>query len=216
MTYATTIQNKELISAYMRRTGRTYITSDADDLTPLLPFLILDVEYQLYLKYILPLECAHESARWKKEWGRTYTALNNSFFSAFDDDQCEAVIDRMGSLEEYVSDSIEQTRAAASDYLSKFVPHDKINVVSVCMVCSVLAQSAGIIWDSIYRDASGRGIPHRGIDRLIHAISAFLNSWHKPSQYINCNDDPTVDSAVVALQARLVGWLRQSRGHEET
>ena len=113
----------------------------------------------------------------------------------------------MESLETFVADDVEEVRGIVAGYLASLIPTDKTGVVSVCMVCSVLAQSAGFIWEKVYRDAKGRGVPNKDIERLVHAISAFLNSWHKPQTYINCNDDPTIDSKIVNLQSRLVAWL---------
>lgn len=204
---ADSITNRELISAYMRRVGRTYITNDANDLTPLLPFFILDLAYQLYLSHVLPLQCSHEARRWRSEWSKTYGKLNREFFSSFDDDQTDAVIDRMESLEAFVDEDINAVRKVVADYLAASVPSDKTETIAVCMVCNVLAQSASLIWEKVYRGENGQGVPNRDIERLVHATSAFLNSWHKPDRYVNCNDDEAVDSAIVKLQARIVAWL---------
>jgi SH3-like domain-containing protein len=200
----------------MRRTGRTYITKDKEDITPLLPFFILDTVYQLYLKHILPLECSHDAQHWRSVWRDTYGALNREFFKAFDDDQRDAVIDRMESMEEFIAGEAERTRATTEAFLATKIPADKVFIVSVCMVCNVLAQSASLIWQKVYRDAAGRGTVNRSIEKLAHVISKFLNSWHKPACYINCNEDEAVDSAVTALQARVVGWLKTTRDTPQT
>lgn len=206
------IANKDLISAYMRHIGKTYVTNDADDLTPLLPFFILDVEYQLYSKYILPLRCSHDARRWKAIWGQTYTALNRDFFSAFTDEQRDAVIERMDGMTDFVSEDIVKTQDTVVAYLATQIPRDKCGVISVCMMCSALAQSAGIVYEQVYRGEKGRGAKNPRIEKLIHCISRFLNSWHKPDRHITCNDDSEVDAAVTRLQARLVAWLPESRG----
>lgn len=211
MTETTIMRNSDIISAYMRYTGRTYITKDKEDVTPLMPFFILDTVYQLYSKYILPLDCSHDAQHWRNIWRDTYGALNREFFKAFDDDQRDAVIDCMESMEGYIAEEVERTRATAEAFLSTKIPSDKVFIVSVCMVCNVLAQSASLIWQKVYRDANGRGTVNKSIDKLAYVISKFLNSWHKPSCYINCNDDEAVDSAVTALQARVVGWLKTTR-----
>ncbi len=196
----------------MRRVGKTYFTDNADDLTPLLPFFILDEVYQLYLKHILPLECSHEARRWKVIWGKTYTDLNHKFFSAFDDDQRDAVIDRMDGFARFVEDSVKETYEASVAYLATQIPKDKCHVVSVCMICSVLAQNAAIIWQKVYRGQDNKGSQNAHIERLLHATSRFLNSWHKPDRHVTCNDDSEVDASVTRLQSRIVAWLAESRG----
>ncbi len=193
----------------MRRIGKTYFTNDADDLTPLLPFFILDEVYQLYSKYVLPLQCKHDARHWKTVWGKTYTKLNQDFFSSFNADQTDAVIDRMDGFEEFIAPLLKQTLDSVSAFLSPLVPQDKCPVISACMVCSVLAQCASIIWYQVYRDGD-KNASNPLIEKLIHVISQFRNSWHKPDRHIVANDDSKVDESVNLLQSRIVAWLHES------
>lgn len=205
-----TIRNRDLTAAYMRNIKRTFMTNNADDLTPLLPFFILDIAYQLYLKYVLPLDCSHEAQRWKNVWSSSYNKINAKFFSAFDDNQRDAVIERMDSLAEWSEADVSKTLTTLEHFLAGQIPQDKARIISVCMVCNVLAQCACIIWEQVYCADSEAGKKNVLFEKMAYAISRFLNNYHRPASHIRCNDDPDVDSAVVKMQARIVGWLREN------
>lgn len=204
------IKNVELIRAYMKHERKTYVTNRAGDLTPLLPFFVLDVAYQIYQREVLPLQCTQNAQRWKKEWGRVYGLLNRSFFAAFDDDQRDAIIDRMDDLSEYVSGAVDNVLEKVRAFLRTNTPEEKIPVVASCLVCNVLAQTAAIAWEQIYTDRKGRPMKNPYIERVASASSNFLNSYSRPQGRIRCNDDKEVDDSATKLQARIIGWLKET------
>jgi hypothetical protein len=189
-----------------------YASKDYGDLTPLLPFFVLDVAYQIYTHDILPLRCSHQAQRWRTEWGRNYGLMNRRFFASFNDEQKDAVIDRMDDLESFIEESVLSAREVVRDFLLRedACPEEMVGPVSACLISNILIQSASIIWEQVYTDPHGRPRKNQYIETIARASSRFLNSWLKPDRDIRCNDDKGVDDSAVRMQSRLVAWLKQS------
>lgn len=204
------ITNKELIASFMRHEGKTYVTTNRNDLTPLLPFFILDSAYLIYQKEVLPLQCSHRAKFWKDEWKRAYGLLNRSFFAAFSDEQRDSIIDRMDDMAEYLEDAIADTLGRVSTFLIGKAPEEKRGVVASCLVCNILAQDAAIVWEQVYTDAKGHPLKNSFIEKITRASSKFLNSYSPPDERIRCNDDEGIDASTIRLQTRIVEWLKKA------
>ena len=127
-----------------------------------------------------------------------------------DDDQRDAIIDRMDDLSEYVSEAVDNVLEKVRAFLRTNTPEEKIPVVASCLVCNVLAQTAAIAWEQVYTDRRGRPMKNPYIERVASASSNFLNSYSRPQGRIRCNDDKEVDDSATKLQARIIGWLKET------
>ena len=198
--------NGELVETYTKSIKRRRYTNDRENLLPVLPFFMLDAVYQIYMRDILPLDCKHETKRWRNIWSKAYNRVNMGFFRAFTVDQQDEVIDRMDSFGDYIYNHVMVAKFSIMNLIKDY-PLEVQSTVSSCLVCSVIAQSAEIIWEEVYLDERGRKTHNHDIEQMVQAIQMFLNSWHRPDRRVDCDKDERVNRAVQVLQNKMVDWL---------
>ncbi len=200
--------NRELIQAYIKKTGVLKRGSE-DNPMPLLPFLIMDIQYQIFCKEIRPVECRHQMNRYKHIWAENYNRFNQRFFRAFTPEQVEAVGDMMEGYEEYVANDVMIARVALMNELSD-EDFSTQQLLSAVLLCNTLVQCASIVWSTVNRDACGRRLLNPELLAIRKASSVFVNGIpRKTSRKIDFNEVPMVDRAVRSLEQKMVGWVRE-------
>ena len=199
--------NKELVETYLAYHGMKRVEGKDEDLSPLLPFIMMDITLDMYLKVIKPLNCKHLMNHYRKEWKRNYDAFNARLFMCFNADQRDALTDKMDEFEEYIQNYVMIAKVQIMNCIS-FEPIERQEVLATCLLCSILAQSARIIWGRIYKNdrlEDGENIYLRSIELY---IKKFMDAYYgvgKPR--VKCDDNEAVRNAVDILCKKTIQWL---------
>lgn len=197
-----------LVDTYLRHRGLRRVKGEGYD--AILPFFMLDAMYQIMTKEIVPIPCRQEQKLALKRWKTSYNLFNRDFFSAFNQDQQDEVIDMMDSFEEFINNDILIAEVAVMNELAKYdIPFDKQKTVASCMICHVLAQTAQITWVAIYKNSRGKDRENPHIKAILKYSWVWMNLYFASitDAYINPNDSEPICTAMNILCKKMIKFL---------
>ena len=213
---------RELIKRYLDSIGKVRVSGDTTE--PLLPFLLGDAIYSIYVKDIATLPLVREQKKLRNEWDSHYTMFNRPFFSAIGDGD-EQVTDLMDDFETAIGNELMVLRSNLMLLLDE-VPFDNRQKIVSALLCHVLAQAAQAAWGNVYRVGKVLGKDKRtGQKMVVHkpeknqhleAISrnsyVLANMWHCgiSDALIDPNKTKNIPAAIQALCRKIYRWLSEN------
>lgn len=195
--------SSELVDRYLGHMGLRRVKGAGYE--PILPFFMLDAMYQIMSKDLKPIACKHEQKLAMKRWKEAYHAFNSDFFSVFNEDQTDEIIDMMDSFEAYIQNDIIIAEVAVMNELQKYeIVFEDQKILSSCMLCHILAQSALVAWNAVYVKT-----PNRYIKAMIKNAYIYMNQYFKKvsGAHIDPNSSETICNAVNILCRKMVRFL---------
>lgn len=199
----------ELVDTYLEHRGMRRVKGEGYD--PILPFFMLDAMYQILSKEIVPIKSRQEQKQALKRWQASYTAFNRDFFSAFNQEQQDEIIDIMDAFESYVNNDIIVAEVAVMNELAKLdIPFEQQKVVASSMMCHVLAQAAQITWSAIYKNKYNVSKESPHINAILKYSSMWMNMYFSKvsNAHVNPNDSQQICDAMDALCRKMVRFLK--------
>lgn len=195
--------NIELVEKYLHSIGMKLVTGST--LETLLPFLIMDCQYQLYTKDIAHLPAKRELKKIRNQWIESYNRFNRSLFDAFSIEEQDEIVDRMDDFANYIQNDLVIAKVAMMD-VAKKLPLETQNVIGSCLMCNALAQMAQIIWGKVYHNRRNESMFNREIDGVRKFSWRFLNMYYKEDENISCNVE-SVNTTIDILCRKVIKWL---------
>lgn len=198
----------EIVDTYMRHCHMRRVQGTGGD--PILPFFMLDAMYQILKRDLWPVESRHEAKRERTLWLNSYNAFNRDFFSAFDDDQKDYIIDLMDSFESYINNDVIVARVAIMNQIKQYgLEFEDQKVLSSFMLCHILAQTAKITWNAIYKTKYCGPRASVYLDSILKHSSRWMNLYFasKSDAHINPNNDKQICLAVDILCKKMVNFI---------
>ena len=179
-----------------------------NNLSPILPLIIMDSAKSLFDKYISPVESKREMKRCRGEWLRLYHEFNMEYFSLYTQDQRDYIIDLMDDFEVWIAKHLSICHIQLMNQLT-FEPIERQGVLAATLLISILTQSARIVYEGIMAKAGIR-MEHKTLMRLDRLIIQWQNLYYgrnKPN--VKVDDDKQVCLAVDVLCKQEIYFLNQ-------
>lgn len=202
--------SKEIIHRILEKQGLQVTKGRDDMLDPVLPWFIMDIQYQLFCKVIKPLNCGHDLQKFRTRWNESYNIFNKSMFCMFNDDEKLEIVDMMDDFENYIANDVEIAKIQFMNVLGKYELEIQ-DIIATGMMCNVLSQSANIIFKRIY--AVGHNGKHQE-NRYISSVEAysykFVNLLHQSmsDEVVKFSDVKPLDDAIKVLHKKIIKWLK--------
>ena len=201
--------NKEIVDTYFVAHGFRQTKGGAQDFSPILPFLMLDEVYTMYRRTILPIKCAHQMKQSKMLWAESNNAFNKDFFACYTKEQTEAIIERMDDFEQFIAKDEMIVKVQIMNEVN-FEPLERQDVIATCLLCSILVQSAQVVWRRIYKNSLQQDTENIALRNIRRGIVGFMNEYYgKNKPDIKVDDNPQVAGAVGVLCRNMIKWLKQ-------
>ena len=175
------------------------------DASPILPFLMLDVMYQVYTADISHLSCKQEVKNIKNQWVKTYNDMNRRFFSVFSEEDKMDVVDLMDLFETHISDDIVRLKANIIQSLPSDISFEDRKVIASGLICNIMTQSANIVWKHVYVNRRNNDIER--LEKLSAKWSSLFFNKKKNGDF-DPNKSPIICKSVDFLCKRMVSWLK--------
>ena len=220
--------NAEMLDAFLRPRGM-YMEGGCN-LRILLPFFIMDAVYAIYNRRIRPLDLDPNGypAERRERWRIAYNRFNKKFFDSFDEDQQDAIMDKMDRFEEYIANDLMVMQASVWRVLCKVQPDrdsEMQNVAADCFLaemlsCAALIESQRILnWAKTRPKPSGMGFDvvklpkafvksYDGIDEVRLKINAFNNTFYQPTKDINISNYPGISDAISQMIQKIFRFIK--------
>lgn len=194
----------ELVDIYLAHMGMRRVKGTGYD--PILPIFMLDAMYQIMVTDIKTVESRFEQKQALRRWNEAYNIFNQDFFSCFKkDSQRDEIIDMMDAFEAYIQNDIVIAEVAVMNEMQKYgIPFEHQKVIASCMICHILAQSALITWNAVYKHT-----PNRYIKAIIKNAYIWMNTYFNriSNAHVNPNDSDSICTAVDILCRKMVRFL---------
>lgn len=195
--------NKELVDKYLASRGMKLVGGAT--LEPLLPFIIMDAQYQLYRQDIAPLPLKREIKQVRSKWINAYNKFNKGLFAPFTADEQDEIVDKMDEFAAYIQNDLIVTKVAMMNIV-KFLPFEQQNVIGSALMCNALAQAAQVIWNKVFFDRRGNPETNRELHCIRVSSYRFTNMYYREGENISCNTKE-VNVAMDILCRKMVRWL---------
>lgn len=208
---------KGLVDRYLKHNRLKVIAGENGSGDVFYPFLLMDLQYGIWQKEIRGMECRHKMKAAKTRWREAYGVFNRQFFSAFDQEQTDEIVDLMDGYEKYMEGSLMCARVAVMNAVGDR-EFEEQKLLSACLLCNCLAQCAQIVWGTIFRDERGRGVKNRAIEEVARSSKAFADAWMEQRgdrSVINLNGNKAVDAAMNALCGKIAHYPALRVGNSE-
>lgn len=210
------MDNEKITNIYLKANKKKRIYGSKNTMNMLMPYIIMNVCCQLHYKKISKISCCFNLKKIEREWGRTYTKFNHAMLCLYNEDQKDYIIDKMDSFESYIREDLDGLFEVVGQYLTnEKVPYSHIDVLSTCLICNVLTQSAIVIWEDTYLNEHGKPEKNMDLERIEKLTINFANAYYSPMKDINLNGISNVKKYISKLCKTIVDWISYDLEQEE-
>lgn len=199
---------KEIVDVFLASKGMKLENGNEGDISPLLPLIIMDSAFQLFNKYINPVECKREMKMYKNQWKKLYHEFNMEYFRCFNEEQSVFVVDLMDDFDKHIEKHIFICRIQMMNKIN-FEPLERQKVLSGTLLISILCQAAGIIYKEVFQNTK---MPMKCtiLERMDDIIIRWQNLYYGTGNPdVKVDDDKQVCLAVDVLLKYCVNFLQK-------
>lgn len=204
----------DLVTKYFRSLGFVKVKGSTSDITPLMPFLCLDIQYSYYQKVIAPIDATENLKDVRNKWRDAYNKLNKKFFYPYNQRDKDEIIDLMDSLEDAIKNDLLVLKVQIMNLIID-EPLDVQEVYSTCAVCNVLTRCALFYYETVYHDRWGKPIRNNAIKAIQDNSILFGYMYRNKPNDIEAASKKAVDDAITVVCRRIVHWMTQIRNKEQ-
>ncbi len=177
----------------------------------IMPFFMLDAQYMIYCSDVRDVKVSHKAREWKNRWQHNYGLLNRGFFRLYTIDQQIELTEKMDEFEKYIANDIMVAKVQVMNLLTD-LPMEQQAICASLIVCNLLAQSAMIVWNDVYK------FKNKFIAAIEKCSSKFMNFYHESisKAYVNPNESIAISNAVDALCKKMVRWMMNDKENAES
>lgn len=207
--------------SYLKHKG--WPGGDAQDESILAPFILADSAYLVYEEHIKPLGLKHQFKLHQNNFMRCYTAMNKDFFSAFNPEETEYIIDKMDALHDGICNDIEILRISVINNLTQFPLEVRKNIASFAALVH-LSQCARILFGELFKVKSYEGVEpmkNKHLDGMVsysaNLFKAYTLQYAHNTEIIDLNEIKGITAASTVLCNKILKTLNlYHEGHNET
>lgn len=179
----------------------------------LVPFYVMDICYQIYLKEVKPKVLKHEPKKFITLFQQEYKVFNYELFRYISVEDSEKVTDRMDEIESVVHNYIMNCRIALMDIFSDYNDKDRDFMTSL-LLCDLICQISSIMWTAIYTtlDNGKKGETNLHLQRMRSYIFKTCNYYEAKlgmHNVINLNDSKVLHDACTVLTNKIIDAISQ-------
>lgn len=210
------ISNKQLVDAYIRYRGMVRIDGDDNDISCLIPLLLLDMHLDIFTHSIRFLECRHETKKARTKWRECYNTFNHGSFLAFKNEYEDKIMKLMDELAAYISNNVMFLKVAVMDVFKDSLSVEKQEIIANIILCNTFAKLALSWWGSVFKKTSSihrlSYIPeeNRYLEGMAKYSEEFCNRY--AVEYLNyrgyaiLQEHPEVVKASQSLDKKIAEW----------
>ena len=201
------MDNADIVTRFIRYYGGQITREQVgNDLTPVAPYILMDVAYQSYRKHILPLPVKGRAKQLRGYWASAYNRFNRELFLPFRPEEYDDIIDKMDEVEDFIGEEVKTLENAIVAFLDGKIEHDR-EVIASILLCNILAQAAQELICISCEKMTGKPAKAPELDSIRIFCLKFANEFLPPEGDINTSEDPAVCEAVSKLSHKIAEWI---------
>ena len=205
--------NREINEAIYKRRGYCQVEGNMDNLTAIVYFFLLDASKQVFEKSIRKQPCKGLQKKYKNKMADGFYTFFRNFFSAFNQEQTEYVIDKADEFEEFIQHHLDIAEIAIQE-CDNSLPIETQRELSQTWLCNLLAADAQDFHGECWKTASGQPLYDPYIDRVLKASKEYSRLRFGGGRTISQKQFDRVQAAVKVVANKICLWLYEDYKRE--
>ena len=222
--------NTEIVDKYLAHIHYTKVSGDS--ILPVMPFIVMDVVYNMYSKTIRPVPAKHKVKLLKRKWEESYNRFDRMFLAAFTPDEQDEVFDRIDNLEDYIANYKTIAEVQTMNCFS-FLDLEHQKVLACANICNILTHYAAQTWSICYKNFDRfKGTKKAGeryykmdgkiykeidtrnkdLDTIEYASEKFMDEYYAQigGPDVKLDNCPQMKESCIALVKKMYQWLKEA------
>jgi len=205
--------NREINDAIYKRRGYRQVQGNKDNLTAIVYFFLLDAAKQVFEQSIRKQPCKGLQKKYKNQMADGFYTFFRNFFSAFNQEQTEYVIDKADELEAFIQPHLDIAEIALQE-CDNSLPIETQRELSQTWLCNLLAADAQDFHGECWKTASGQPLYDPYIDRVLKASKEYSRLRFGEGRTISQKQFDRVQAAVKVVANKICLWLYEDYKRE--
>lgn len=205
--------NREINEAIYKRRGYKQVQGNMDNLTAIVYFFLLDASKQVFDKGVRKQPCKGLQKKYMNQMKEAYHIFFSNFFSAFDQDQTDYIIDKADELEAFIQHHLDIAEIALQE-CDNSLPIETQRELSQTWLCNLLAADAQDFHSECWKTATGQPLYDPYIDRVLKASKEYSRLRFGEGRTLTQKQFDRVQAAVKVVANKICQWLYEDYKRE--
>ena len=205
--------NREINEAIYKRRGYKQVQGNMDNLTSIVYFFLLDASKQVFDKGVRKQPCKGLQKKYMNQMKEAYHAFFSNFFSAFNQEQTDYIIDKADEFEEFIQHHLDIAEIALQE-CDNSLPIETQRELSQTWLCNLLANDAQDFHGECWKTASGQPLYDPYIDRVLKASKEYSRLRFGEGRTLTQKQFDRVQAAVKVVANKMCTWLYEDYKRE--
>lgn len=204
--------NEEINNALLKRRGYTQYEGNKDNLSPLMYFFLMDAS-NLFFADVKKQKCSGLQKKYMNQMAEGYHMFFKNFFSAFNDEQTEYIIDKVDAFEEYLKHHIDIAEIALQE-CDNSKPIEIQREVSRVWLCNILAADAQDFHGECWKTGRVQPLFDHYIDQVLKASKEYARLRFGEGPVLTEKQFKRVQDSVKILARKVCDFVYQDYQQE--
>jgi len=210
--------NREIFTRFLDHYGLHQVSGDKveGDITPMLPWLLVDAGWLLVSRNIEQVRFRFDIQKHKMLMRKRYSEMMDYLFSAFGEDETDAVIAKMDEMERVIGNDITIAQMAFMRAIGDGTTTEQRIIMTSAMVSNIFNTLAETALKRSFRLSGKMRQMAMTLHSLVNEIEQFGASYIRLNNienfYVTEAAERDLDQSVMALEKKIVSWLKGERG----
>lgn len=204
--------NKEICEAILKRRGYTQYHGNKDNLSSITYFFLMDASRQFF-DDVKKQDAKGQQKKLRNQMEQGYHLFFKNFFSAFNAEQTDYIMDKVDSFEEYLSHHICIAEIAMQE-CDNSKPIEVQREMSRVWLCNILAADAQDYHGECWKTGSAQNLYDRYIDQVIKASKEYARLRFGEGPSLTEKQFVRVQQAIKIIANKVVQWVVQDYKNE--
>lgn len=163
--------NHEIVDAILEKKGYKQFQGNKDNLSPLMFFFLMDAS-KTYFPDVKKQKCSGMQKKLRNQMEEGYHLFFKNFFSAFNDEQTDYLMDKVDAFEEYIQHHLDIAEIAVQE-CDNSRPIEEQKECSRVWLCNILAADAQDFHGECWRTGRNQPLYDKYIDQVLKASKEY-------------------------------------------
>lgn len=198
--------NKEINEAILKRRGYKQYVGNKDNLSPLMFFFLSDASFQVFDKDVSKQECKGQQKRLMNQMKEGYHLFFKDFFSAFNQEQTDYLMDKVDAFEEYIKHHLDIAEIAMQECCND-APIEIQKELSRTWLCNILAADAQDFHGECWRTGANQPLCNRYLDQVLKASKEYARLRFGEGRLLTQKQFDRVQMSVRVVARKICDWI---------
>lgn len=198
--------NKEINEALLAKRGYRQYQGNKDNLSPLMFMFLADASKQVFDKSVSKQKCSGKQKFYMNRMKEGYHLFFKDFFSAFNQEQTEFLLDKVDAFEEYISHHLFIAEIAVQE-CDNARPMDEQKEISQTWLCNILAADAQDFHGECWKTGKRQPLYDRYIDQVLKASKEYSRLRFGEGPVLTEKQFKRVQAAVQVVAKKVCTWI---------